>query len=87
MPPTLTFFLVVACVAAFTSPFVAERVVAQKKGPAWLPRFVELGLAVQIAAVLSLVLVLRPGHGTNRKAIESTLQAGTPVLVELYSNS
>jgi ABC-type thiamin/hydroxymethylpyrimidine transport system permease subunit len=87
MPPTVTFLLVVLCAVVFVSPFVAERVVAAKKGPAWLPQFVQIGLAVQIAAVVAVVLILRPGHGTTRKAIDATLQAGTPVLVELYSNS
>jgi hypothetical protein len=87
MSPAVSFLAAVGCLALFLSPFAADRLHAAQKGPAWLGRFADFGLAVQIGAIALAVLVLRPGHGTTRKAIEATLQTGTPVLVELYSNS
>ncbi len=83
MPPWITYSLLALCGIAFVGSFAFER----KTLHARLPALRWIVPAVQVLAIATAYLVLRPGRGDDSRArIAESTAHHAPILLDMYSN-
>ena len=83
MPPALTYALLALCVGAIALGWW----VSDKTKPSWAAKLSRYGLVLQLAGLVSVYALLRPGEGDDGLAVMALAQEHKqPVFIDLYSN-
>lgn len=83
MHPAFTYTLLALCVAVFALGIWSEG----RKDGARGARLRRFSLAMQLGALASAYLVLRPGRGDDaQRAMQLSASARRPLLMDIYSN-
>jgi putative copper export protein len=85
MPPFVTYALLGLCAAGFAFGLWLE---SEKRNGTRFERWRRLSWVLQVAMVVAVYFVLRPGRGTHdpQGSLAAAQQAGTPVFLDFYSN-